>query len=386
MYRTKTTPALLLSVSLFAAGTAGAATIGDTDVKYSGYIKADAASSYYSDGTLASGTLGRDFYIPSLTPVGGSSEGAQFDSNLRQSRFRFATTTAVSETEKITGVLEFDFLVSTGGNERISNSYEPRLRHAYIGYKNFLIGQTWTTFMDTSALPESMDFIGNTDGITFARQAMVRYTSGPWQFAVENPESTITPFGGGGRIVADDNATPDLVAAYTHKADWGYVKVAGLIRQLSFDNGADIKSTESSVGISVTGKFKVAGEDDIRVSLITGKGLGRYAALNAANGGVLNENGNIEAIDSIGYAIAYRHVWTDKWRSNLIFSAFNADNDTSLTGTGVTKKSMSTRINLVYQLFPSMMIGGEYAFAKREIESGADGNMNRLQFSVKYSF
>jgi len=93
MYRTKTTPALLLSVSLFAAGTAGAATIGDTDVKYSGYIKADAASSYYSDGTLASGTLGRDFYIPSLTPVGGSSEGAQFDSNLRQSRFRFATTT-----------------------------------------------------------------------------------------------------------------------------------------------------------------------------------------------------------------------------------------------------------------------------------------------------
>jgi len=110
------------------------------------------------------------------------------------------------------------------------------------------------------------------------------------------------------------------VAAYTHKADWGYVKVAGLIRQLSFDNGADIKSTESSVGISVTGKFKVAGEDDIRVSLITGKGLGRYAALNAANGGVLNENGNIEAIDSIGYAIAYRHVWTDKWRSNLIFS------------------------------------------------------------------
>ncbi|KTF07689.1 porin [marine sediment metagenome] len=67
------------------------------------------------------------------------------------------------------------------------------------------MGQTWTTFMDVGSLPESLDFIGTTDGITFARQVMVRYTNGGLQLALENPESTITPFGGGSRITSDDS-------------------------------------------------------------------------------------------------------------------------------------------------------------------------------------
>lgn len=41
-----------------------AETLGDTTFKYSGYIKADAIFSDYSNGTLASGNLGRDFYVP----------------------------------------------------------------------------------------------------------------------------------------------------------------------------------------------------------------------------------------------------------------------------------------------------------------------------------
>lgn len=49
----------------------------------------------------------------------------------------------------VTGFIEIDFYgeaVSGGGNELITNSSKPRLRHAYIKYKNVLAGQTWTTF------------------------------------------------------------------------------------------------------------------------------------------------------------------------------------------------------------------------------------------------
>ena len=48
--------------------------------------------------------------------------------------------------------------------------------------------------------------------------------------------------------------TADFVAAYTSKYDWGYVKVAGLLRQLSYDNAAGIDADETSFGVSVTGK------------------------------------------------------------------------------------------------------------------------------------
>lgn len=389
MKRTKTNFAILVALSgltLGAATNAASATIGDTDVKFSGYIKADAIFSNYSDGTLASGNLGRDFYVPTLTPVGGAKEGTQFDAHVRQSRFRFTTNTPTDEGDSITGVLEFDMIVTAGGNDRVSNSYVPRVRHAFIKYKNFLVGQTWSTFMDVGALPESMDFIGNTDGTIFNRQPMVRYTSGSWEFALENPESTITPFGGGGRIAADDNSVPDFIARYTHKADWGHVKVAGIARQLSYDNGADIDSTEGSYGLSLTAKFKVGEKNDIRATFNTGAGLGRYLALNAANGGVVNEDGNIEAIDSTAFSVAYHHVWNKEFRSNLIYAAFSADNDVALTGTSATADTQSMRANLVYQPTAKITIGGEYAFAKRELESGVDGDMNRLQFSMKYAF
>ncbi len=362
-----------------------AATIGNTDIGMSGYIKADGMWSQYSDGTLSSGNVGRDFYIPGLTPVGGNDESTQFDAHIRQSRFRFTSKTAVDENNSVTGVFEFDFQTTVDGNERVSNSYTPRIRHAFISYKNWLVGQTWSTFMDVSTLPESLDFVGTTDAAIFARQTQVRYTNGSWEFALENPESTITPYGGGGRIVADDNAMPDAVVRYSMKQDWGHISVAGLVRQLSYDDGVSIDDSETSYGISLNGVFKF-GKDDLRVAANYGSGLGRYIGLNVVNGGVLNANGDIEAIDSYGVSIAYRHLWDDQLRSNIMYSMFSADNDTVLTGLSATKETYSVRANILYNPIKPITVGAELAYAKRELESGADGDMTRLQFSAKYAF
>ncbi|WP_100658766.1 DcaP family trimeric outer membrane transporter [Alteromonas flava] len=363
-----------------------AATIGSTDVKFSGYIKVDAIASNYSEGSLATGNLNRDFYVPALIPVTGNDEGAQLDIHARQSRFRFTTNTATEEGDTITGVLEFDMLATPNGNDRISSSWTPRIRHAFVKYKNWTIGQTWSTFMDVGALPESLDFIGTTDGTIFDRQALVRYTNGAWEFSAENPETTITPFGGGARIVADDNILPDMVARYTFKQDWGYIKVAGLFRQLSYDDGVSIDEDETSIGISVSGKVMLGNGDDIRFSVSTGGGLGRYIGLNTANGAVINAAGELEAIDSTGYTIAYRHSWNEQTRSNFMFSALDVDNDTNLTGMSVTESTYSARANLLYSPTKAITVGAEYAFAKRETEGGLEGDMNRLQLSAKYAF
>lgn len=172
-----------------------------------------------SDGSIATG-IGRDFYVPSLIPVGGASESAKWDMHARQSRFFLTSDTMLENGKKISGRFEFDMMATTIGDQRVSNGYAPEIRHAFIAYDGWLFGQTWSTFMDVNALPDSLDFVGTTDGTIFVRQAQIRYTTGGFQFAIENPETTVTPFNGGTRLVTDDNSTPDLVARYNHTADW----------------------------------------------------------------------------------------------------------------------------------------------------------------------
>ncbi len=360
--------------------------LAETDVKFSGYIKADAIFSSYSAGTLASQNLGRDFYVPSLTPVGGIEESTQFDAHIKQTRFRFTTNTRTEDGDNITGVIELDFLVTPGGNERVSNSYVPRIRHAFVKYKGWTVGQTWSTFQDVSTLPETLDFVGATDGIVFERQALVRYTTGAWEFALENSETTITPFGGGGRLTSDDGAVPDAIIRYTYKDDWGHISIAGIIRQLSYQVGDVIDDTTSSAGLSINSKIKVGDKDDLRLSFTTGTGLGRYVALNAVNGAVLDAAGNLETIDSSAYAISYRHVWNNKMRSSITYSALSVDNDVALVGTSATESSNNMSLNLLYSPTKKITVGGEIKQATREVESGDDGDMTRVQFSLKYAF
>jgi len=202
-----------------------------TEVTLKGYLKMDAIMSDYEDGSLSSGNLGRDFYVPSLTPVGGESQTTTVDFHARQTRFGIATNTDLNG-DTLKTYIELGFLATPSGNERITNSYEPRMRHAFLQYNNWLFGQTWSTFMNVGALPESLDFIGNADATIFSRQTQIRYTAGNFQIAIENPETTITPNGGGGRIVADDNSLPDAVVRYNHSSGDLKLTVAGLLRQL----------------------------------------------------------------------------------------------------------------------------------------------------------
>jgi len=189
--------------------------------KFGGFIKATATSSDYSSGDLGAGSVLRDFYIPGAIPVGGTGESQDMDFTAKESRINFKSKHLLDNGETVTTNVEMDFLLPPGGNERVSNSYAPRLRHAYFTYGKWLFGQTWTTFQDVGALPEVADFLGAPDGIVFNRQAMIRYSNGPWQFALENPETTITPFSGGTRIITDDNGMPDFVARYNHKPNGG---------------------------------------------------------------------------------------------------------------------------------------------------------------------
>ena len=356
----------------------------DTPVfSYGGYIKADFMVSDFDDGEVAGNSIGRDFFVPAIVPIGGNGS-TNFDAHARQTRFNFGTRHEIGE-HTLTSFIELDFLTTPGGTERTTNNFSPRLRHAFVKWNNWLIGQTWNTFMDVATLPESVDFIGPASGTSFGRTPMVRYTRGGFAIALENPESSITPLGGG-RIETDDNKVPELAARYTWSGDWGHFQLGGLLRQLEIDDdAAGLDDTETGWGVSVSGKFML-GRDDIRYMIHAGDGLGRQVGLNFANGAALTDTGSLDAIGTIGGFVAYRHWWNQKWRSNVAFGFLEVDNPVRFTGTGVNESTWNAQVNLFYSPAPPLSFGVEYLTAEREIESGAQGQLNRFQFTTKYAF
>ena len=369
--------------------------VGDTQFRVGGYLKLDAITSRFDSGTLESGSIGRDFYIPGLTPVGADASNTVTDMHARESRLYFGASHTLANGETITGYFEFDFLGTLSGDSRVTNSYSPRIRHAYIDFRNWRLGQFWSNFQDTSILPESPDFIGVTDGTVFNRQAQVRYTfDNGFSVSVEAPETTITPYmGGTARITSGDTAMPDITARYSSQIDNFHLSIAGIYRRLELRNyattinGVDgmVDATENAFGVSLGMKWDF-GPHDLRASVVHGSGLGRYIGINVANGAVITDDFNLDAIDVTGYTLAYRHVWSPQWRSNLIYSRSEIDNAEEFTGLFANESTQRIAVNMMYQVNERLVVGGELSRANRELINGIDGNMDRLQLSASYTF
>ncbi|MEQ4576444.1 MULTISPECIES: DcaP family trimeric outer membrane transporter [Gammaproteobacteria] len=354
-----------------------------TTFKVGGFIKADFLATRTGDGQLADDATGRALYLPGQTPVGGRSSGTDYNAHAKFSRINFGVDSVTEGGNKAGALVELDFFGNSLGNQTATNTYGATLRHAYMYWNNWLAGQTWSNFMDPASLPEAADFIGPTDGVIFVRQAQVRYTKGGFSIALENPETTLI-----GGSSSDRGALPDLTLRYGWKGDWGTFGIGGLVRQLKVDNnttGAD--DSKIAGGLTLGGKWVAGDSDSLVYQLTGGEGIARYIGLGITQDAVYDAADR--SLDSTGVLagfVGWRHQFTPKLRTNLIYARSDYDNDVALTGTGVTKSVQSIRGNIFYSPLPKVDVGAELMYGKREIESGAKGDITRLQFTTKYSF
>jgi hypothetical protein len=373
-----------------------------TRFQYGGFIELDLLASNYKEGKPGNPLI-EDFLVGSLIPVepasGRSQSYQSTNMHAKTSRLYFTTSTD-TEAGNIATRMELDFILSGQGDERISNSWSSRMRHAFVNWtyapgSALLAGQTWTTFFNVGALPDLQDFVGPV-GTVFDRQPMIRWTTGGLQLAVENPATRLNRNVDGSLNTAFNGfneGMPDLVARYNGKVgDLGW-SLAGIVRELTYEDrpSSGVQGDNDSLlvyALSLAGKWNL-GSDDFRFMFSYGDGLGRYMGLNAFNDGYVNDQSDIKSIDQWGGFIAYRHQWSPHWRSNLSLSASGADNP----GTGefslaesLAKRYESIHANLQYLPAPNMTIGGELVLARKELEDGRDGDLSRLQFSVKYGF
>ncbi|WP_448565799.1 DcaP family trimeric outer membrane transporter [Thalassotalea ganghwensis] len=315
--------------------------INDQDtITFGGYLQGDVR---YVDGNVNS-YLG-DFWI------GNAAEGDISSVKFSVASSRLNTKYTHGD---ITGFVELDFYTGEG-NQILTNSIGPRMRHAFIKYKNWTVGQTWSTFMNTSALAEAADFGGPLVASAFVRQTQIRYTNGNFQFAIENPES----YGGD----PSQDSLPDMVGKYTFKGDWGNVAVSAVARQLNTLGG----ESESALGYGVSGRINTFGKDDLRFA-IHGGNIGRYVGA-AASTDLVGE----EVEDSTSIMVSYRHFWTETLRSNFFYGNTETDkSDRDRTHWGV---------NIFQNITKELSYGvefGNYEVADLDLDS------DYAQLSIKY--
>lgn len=377
------------------------AKVEGVDIRLGGFAKLDVLYSRFSDGDVPSLDAGRDYFRPNSIPVAGAGtveDGRDFtDMHAKDTRL-FLDADARVAGHEVGAYVEIDFRSAVGGATEVSsNSYNPRMRRAFLTYDKWLFGQEWTLFRNLDAHPDQIDDLrGPVQALSIVRQPQVRYSTGSFQVALENAETNVLPRAGTATatFVTGDSRLPDLTARYTLKGDYGAVAITGLVRQLHAERaptgGAapddDVDGSAVGYGLNVSGKLPFQSGDDFRFGLSAGTGIGRYIGLATSADAVVDAGGGLEPIALTAAYGAYRHLWNAFWRSTATLATYAADNDAALTGDAVTKSVHSGHVNALYSPVDKVTFGVELMHAIRELESGQDGTLTRVQFSAKYEF
>ena len=284
------------------------------------------------------------------------------------SRFGFETSTPTSAGTFNTKV-EADFYSYGGGNRN-----RLRLRQAYGEYAGFLVGQTWSTFMDLDDLPETVDFNGPI-GAPFSRRTMIRYSYGDakagykFTVALEDPEDQ---FGGG----SAHERLPQIVLRADQSFDWGAVNLRALAHEKR-----SLTATRRGYGVGVGGSFKLTDKDLL---------MGQFTAVDGdidqlygSNGYAIDAaTGTIAFDKNQGLVVGYTKTFSDLLRGTLAFGL-----NKGKTAQAVDNKRLQQLfVNLIYSPIKNVELGGELIVGERQTFSGEKGAMQRIDLMGRYSF
>lgn len=371
----------------------------DSTIKFNGYVQLDTTLDFSG---RVNDIENNDWatILPGLDPdnTGAAKrKKPQLYMTARTSRFSIVTNTP-SKLGAIGVRLEGDF---NGPNdfqsETFTNSVVFRLRHAYGTVGNLLVGQTWSTFLDLGAAPDTVDFNGPGD-LALVRNPMIRYTLPLGEgmnlaLAAENTRGS--QFANETRY----QSLPDLHAAFTYSASWGHLSLRGVTQRYNRVTGAagaggvaDVpgKSYQSIAG-SLSGSVKVGG-DTLVASVAGGPGIGRYLlnSLFMAGSVAADSQGDLKGWNVIGYHAAYTHVWNPEFRSTAVFSQTLVQ-DLKPTGVAadnsVQKTATQVFVNTFWSFAKSAEFGIEYAYGQsKSFSTAASPELKRTQNRVNASF
>jgi hypothetical protein len=334
--------------------------------------------------------------LPSFEDEFGE-DGSTF-AGVRQSRLGVRTS---SPTPLGTLKTQFEFELFGTGVDAGQTTF--RLRHAYGELGAFGAGQTWSPFMDPDVFPNSLEYWGPT-GMVFFRNVQARWMpirgDSHLTLAVERPGAS------GDQGVYSDRIelqnikarfpAPDFSGEYTHGGKWGYVRIAGILRFIKWDDVLDdqfdLSGSATGWGLNFSSNLKPGPSDVIRLQLVYGEGIQNYMNDSPVDIGIVNQFSNTtspikgKTIPIVGLVAFLDHTWNERWTSTIGYSRQDNDN-TEAQAPNAFKTGQYALGNLLYSPVPNVMVGGELQWGRRENFSDdftSDGF--KVQFSFKYNF
>jgi hypothetical protein len=334
--------------------------------------------------------------LPSFDKEFGE-DGRTF-AGVRQSRLGVKSSTP-TDMGTLKTIFEFE-LFGTGVD---SGQTTFRLRHAWGELGHFGAGQYWSPFTDPDAFPNSLEYWGPT-GLAWYRNVQFRWTpidddGQTLMVALERPGAS-----GDGGVYADrielQNITPrfpipDLSAAYKSKHDWGYVRLAGQLRRIRWDDTLvdqfDLSGSATGWGLNASSNLNL-GDDVLRLAVVFGEGIQNAMNDSPVDIGLKNNFSNPvtpvvgEAVPIVAYSLFLDHKWNDKTTTAVGYSRQDNDN-TDGQAPNAFKTGQYALGNVLYTPVPNVMVGGELQWGRRENNSdGFTSDGVKVQFSFKYNF
>ena len=346
----------------------GLLSLAKTEVKVYGNIRLDA--SYQAEG----GSASRLYNQISTVPLKGHKESSdELKSTLSATRIGLDFKSPMLN-QTVSGKLEMDFLGGTG----LDNL---RIRHAYLNYNQWLIGQTWSNFAVPDYMPETIDALGYVGGAV-KRIPQVRYSytilpSSQLIIAAEDPkDSTVQA------------RLPALTARWNQKI--------GDDLNMSLRTMAHEKRIESdeewSWGMGLGVKYDFTPQTSVKADYYHVKGDSSFVSW--TNSGVVKQGNEIVALsefDSITVGVAQKI--NDKTRATLGYGymKFKEDQAYIAASPQANKELWQAWANVFYSPVKPISFGLEYVYGEREVftalEDGTKiGEDNRVSMLAQYNF
>lgn len=345
-----------------AAAPKALSTKSDTEVKLYGFVRGDAnyiiegSSGDFSDVAKTNGQTNDKFVATAKT----TRIGLDFKTNV--------------EGAEIGGKLESDF---AGTNDSF------RVRQAYLTYKNWLIGQTQSTFLSNHA-PFMIDFSTNVGGGT-TRLPMIRYgfdLSPATQLflAAEKPNSTAADI---------KSSVPTLTAKLAHNFDdkKGNASARALVEVTKDEN---INKRKAGWGLAAGTTYQVLDPLKATLDVSYTKGVnGILYGTNADSAFVDDENDrNIEQNEIWAVQTGLTYSILPNLKTSIGYGALFADKDSDYADLNATanKEVQQAWLNLVYSPVKPLEFGVEYVNGERKDFNNDKFKDNRIGLMSKYSF
>jgi hypothetical protein len=318
---------------------------------------------------------------------------------VRQSRLgvRAALPTDLGELKT---TFEFE-LFGTGVDEGQTTF---RLRHAYGELGSFGAGQYWSPFMDPDVFPNSLEYWGPT-GMVFFRNVQARWIAMKDDthnliFAVERPGASGDQGVYANRIELQNIRArfplPDFSGAYKNTRPWGYLRAAGMLRRINWDDVLedqfDLSGDATGWGLNLSSNINVGEHDVVRFQYVFGEGIQNYMNDSPVDIGIVNNLSNPvtpilgEPIGVTGLVLFLDHTRSDRFTSSVGYSRQDNGN-TEGQAPNAFDIGQYALGNLLYTPVKNVMMGGELQWGRRKnFSDGFESDGFKLQFSFKYNF